>query len=415
MLNSKEPRFASLGRPLARLALTLALVLPGGFAIAENPVHTDPLNYDPLVREAYRHSFDLDYDGALARFKQVQAAHPNDPIATAYVLNCTLIGELYRLDLLDTTFYANDGFLSGKHTVSEDPRMRDQINELADKAIQQADGQLAANPENLNALFARGWARSLKATYTGMVEREFVAAVHLALQARSDHQHVLDKDPDYVDAKMVVGVYQYVVGSLSLGYKVLVGVAGISGSKARGLELLHDSAARGVITSVESRTMIALFLRREAQYKQAIEIVRGQAREYPRDFLFALEVANLLKDDGQGPASISAYRQLINDAKTPGRYPNPHLELAYFGLGDALRGQKIYREAVSAYEQASMTPTVSAELKRRSLLAAGQVYDLMNQHDKARGEYLAVVAAGPETSQADLARKYMRTAYSYTR
>jgi hypothetical protein len=345
----------------------------------------------------------------------VQAAHPNDPIATAYVLNCTLIGELYRLDLLDTTFYANDGFLSGKHTVSEDPKMRDRINELADKAIQQADGQLAANPENLNALFARGWARSLKATYTGMVEREFVAAVHLALQARSDHQHVLDKDPDYVDAKMVVGVYQYVVGSLSLGYKVLVGVAGISGSKARGLELLHDSAARGVITSVESRTMIALFLRREAQYKQAIEIVRGQAREYPRDFLFALEVANLLKDDGQGPASISAYRQLINDAKTPGRYPNPHLELAYFGLGDALRGQKVYRDAVSAYEQASMTPTVSAELRRRSLLAAGQVYDLMNQHDKARGEYLAVVAAGPETSQADLARKYMRTAYSYTR
>ena len=122
-----------------------------------------------------------------------------------------------------------------------------------------------------------------------------------------------------------------------------------------------------------------------------------------------------MKDDGQGPASISAYRQLINDAKTPGRYPNPHLELAYFGLGDALRGQKVYRDAVSAYEQASMTPTVSAELRRRSLLAAGQVYDLMNQHDKARGEYLAVVAAGPETSQADLARKYMRTAYSYTR
>ena len=45
-------------------------------------------------------------------------------------------------------------------------------------------------------------------------------------------------------------------------------------------------------------------------------------------------------------------------------------------------------------------------------VAAGEVYDLMHDHDKARGEYLAVVAAGPDTSQADLARKYMRSAYN---
>ncbi len=384
MLNSNDPRFASVAGHLARLSLASALLLPGCFAVATNPVHTDPLNYDPLVREAYRHSFNLDYDGALVRFEQVRAAHPNDPIATTYVLNCTLIGELYRLDLLDTTFYANDGFLSGKHTISEDPAMRDRINELADKAVEQADTQLGENPGNLNALFARGWARSLKALYAGLVEREFITAVHLAVQARSDHQHVLDKDPDYVDAKLVVGVDQYVVGSLSFGYKVMVGMAGITGSKAKGMELLRDSAARGVITSVESRTCIAFFLRREAEYKQAIEIVRAQAREYPRDFLFALEVANLLKDDGQGQASIAAYRQLIKDAKTPGRYPNAHLELAYFGLGDALRGQKMYPGAVTAYEEASMETTFSAELKRRILLASGQVYDLMNQHDNAR-------------------------------
>jgi len=111
-------------------------------------------------------------------------------------------------------------------------------------------------------------------------------------------------------------------------------------------------------------------------------------------------------------AAIAAYRQLLNDAKVPGRYPNAHLELAYFGLGDTLRGQKMYSEAVAAYKQATLEPTVSPELRRRSLLAAGQVYDLMHDHDKARGEYLAVVAAGPDTTQAEQARKYMRTAYT---
>ncbi|AXC14423.1 hypothetical protein ACPOL_5169 [Acidisarcina polymorpha] len=394
------------------VALLLALATSSSAYTVDLAVHTDPLNYDREVREAYQHFYNLDYDGALTRFEQVRAAHPADPIAAAYVLNCVLFRELYRLDLLDTTFYANDGFLTGKHTVAEDPAVRDQINGLADQAIQLADDELKAHPDDSDALFARGWARSLKATYLAMVERGFGAGLHLALQARSDHEHLLQKDPQYVDAKMVVGVYQYVVGSLPFAFKMLIGFARMGGSKAKGMELLHDSAAHGVITSVESRTCIALFLRREGQYKEAVAIVQSQAKEYPRDFLFALEEANLLKDDGQGRAAIDAYRKLLNEAKTPGHYPNPHLELAYFGLGDTLRGQKMYPEAVRAYQFATQQPTVSPELKRRCLLAAGQVYDLMNLHDKARGEYLAVVAAGPDTSQAEQARKYMRTAFA---
>jgi hypothetical protein len=399
-----------------RFAITVLAVLLLFSAVAahgaNSSVHSDPLNYDPLVRDAFNHYYNLDYDGAMSRFEQVRAAHPNDPIATAYLLNCVLFHELYRLDLLDTTFYANDGFLTGKHPVTEDAKVRDQINSLADIAIAQADAQYTAHPDDLNALFVRGWARSLKAVQTAMVDRQYVAALRLALAAHSDHQHVLDKDPDYVDAKLVVGVYQYVIGSLSFGFKVVVGFAGIGGSKSRGLELMYDSAARGVISSIESRTCLAFFLRREAEYKRAVEIVRTQVKEYPHNFLFALEEANLLKDDGQGQAAIATYRRIVNDAQGGRYYIDAHLELVYFGLGESLRGQKMYPDAVAAYERASNLPTTSPELKRRSLLAAGQVYDLMHQHDKARGEYIAVLAAGPDTPQADLARKYMRSAYN---
>ena len=395
------------------LSVSLSRSLSGPPALAaDSQVHTDPLNYDPTVRDAYQRLYNLEYDGAVARFEQVSVAHPKDPIATDYVLYCIFLRELYRLDLLDTTFYANDGFLTGKHTVAEDPSARDQIDQLYSRAVGQADLILSEKPDDVNALFARGWARSLKAAYLAMVERSFVGGLRMALDARSDHERVLALDPRYVDAKLVLGIYQYVVGSLGFGFKVLVGMAGISGSKSRGLELLRDSAARGVITSVESKTCIALFLRRESDYKQAIEIVRSQAQQYPRNSLFALEEANLLKDDGQGDAAITAYRRLLDQAKTPGRYPNAHLELAYFGLGDTLRGRKTYADSVTAFQQATLQPTVSPELKRRCLLAAGEVYDLMNQHDKARGEYLAVVAAGPDTSQAEQARKYMRNAYT---
>jgi len=381
-------------------------------AAKADTVDTDPLNRTPEVRAAFDRFYVMDYEGALSRFEAVRQQHAQDPMATDYILYVTLFRELFRLDLLDTTFYANDGFLTGKHTVAEDPKIRDQIKDLADKAFDQANAQLKTNPDDVNALYARGWARSLEATYLAMVERSFGSGLKLALGAKNDHEKVLQLDPNYVDAKMVVGIYQYVVGALPFGFKLLIGFAGIHGSRDAGMALLNDSSARGVITSVESRTAAMLFLRREARYPQAYEIAHGLAVQYPHDFLFCLEEANLLKDAGNGPKAIAQYRQVIDKAKQPGYFPSSHLELAYFGLADTLRGQKMYSHAVDAYREAAYLPTSSAELKRRCLLAAGQVYDLMNDHDKASQQYQAVIDAGSDSAQADQARKYQHSAYT---
>lgn len=383
-----------------------------GLPLKAADVRTHPLNLDPLVREAYQHFYNLDYDGALQRFERVQAAHPGEPIATAYVLNTTIFRELFRLDLLDTTFYANDGFLSGKHPTPEDPRVRDQIFRLEDQVENEANARLKRNPKDLDALFARGWGRSLKATYLAMVERGFRSGMHLALQARSDHEHVLEGDPNYVDAKLVVGVYQYVVGALPFPFKILIGFAGITGSKSKGMELLRDDANRGVITSVEAKTVIALFLRREAKYQEAISVVRGLKAQYPHDFLFWLEEANLLKDMGDGKGAIAAYRNLLQQSQKSGFFPSTHADLAWFGLAESLRGQRMYPDAAHAYEEAAWSPTAGAELKRRSLVAAGQVNDLLHQRDRALKDYRAAIDAGPDSTQADLAKKYIRSPYS---
>jgi hypothetical protein len=396
------------------LALFIGLFLFPFFHVHQafaDTVDTNPLNRDPQVRDAFLRFYIMDYNGAISRFETVQGAHQNDPLATDYLLYTTLFKELYRLDLLDTTFYANDGFLTGKHTVIEDPQARDQIKGLSDKAVDQANIELKANQNDVNALFARGWAKSLQATYLAMVERSFSPALHLALQARSDHARVLQLNPNYVDAKLVVGTYEYVVGSLAFPFKILIGFAGIHGSKATGLEMLQDAGARGVITSVEARTCMMLFLRREAKYQDAELIAEGLVTEYPRDFLFRLEVANLQKDAGLGLKAISSYREVVNLSKKPGYFATAHLELVYFGLADSLRGQHLYADAVGAYLEATHQSTTSPELKRRCILAAGEVYDLMHDHDKAKQQYQAVIDAGSDTAQADQARKYIKSAY----
>jgi hypothetical protein len=366
------------------------------------------------VREAFEHFYNLDYPGAVERFERFHGAHPGDPQGTALLLDAVLFQELYRQDMLDTTFYANDGFLTGRHATSENPKTRDRILGLADEAVREADWRIGRNPNDIDALYARGWARSLKCTYLAMIERGFGAGFRLAMKAKDDDVRVLQLDPEYVDAKLVVGVYEYVVGALPWPFKLLIGFAGITGSKTRGLEMLNDAGNRGVITRIESKTVIALFLRREARYKEAIEVVRGLKSQYPHDFLFCLEEANLRKDAGEGMGAVTAYREIVANSAKPGYFAEARLELAYFGLGDALRGQRHYSEAAQAYEQAAWTKNVGPELKIRSLLAAGECRDMNGERQLAVRDYQAAISAGPDTSRADTARKHLRSPYKGT-
>lgn len=393
--------------------VVISMMLAGATAAgwADSNVHTNGLNREPLVREAYEHFYNLDYPGAVSRFEQFHAQHPGDPQATALLLNAVIFQELYRLDLLDTTFYANDGFLSGKHATEEDPKTRDRIFALADEAVREADWRINRNPKDVDALYARGWVRSLRCAYMAMVERGFSGGFRLAMKAKDDEEKVLQLDPDYIDAKLVVGVYEYVVGALPWPFKLLIGFTGITGSKSKGLEMLEDDGRRGVTTSVEARTVIALFLRREGKYQQAIQVVRGLKAQYPHDYLFWLEEANLRKDAGEGMGAVGAYRELLADAAKPGYFADARLELAYFGLGDALRGQRHYADAAQAYEQTAWTQGVGAELKVRSLLAAGECRDLTGERQRAVSDYQAAIATGPNTSRADTARKRLQSPY----
>jgi tetratricopeptide (TPR) repeat protein len=374
-------------------------------------VHANPLQADPMVREAYRHFYELDYPACISLLEKMQAVHPGDPGATTLLLETRVFEELYRQDLLDTTFYANDGFLTGKHPTPEDTAVRDRIFALEDQVEREASARLNKNARDVDALYARGWARSLRSSYVAMVERSFRVAFHMALQAHSDEAKVLEIDPSYIDAKLVVGTYQYVIGALPWGFKLLFGFAGITGSKTKGMEMLHDDFSRGPMTSVEAGTVIALFLRREGKYKDAIAVVRTLEAKYPHDFLFSLEEANLRKDAGEGMAAVAAYQNLLNDARKPGYFPSSHLELAYFGMGEALGGQRHFADSAEAYEQAAFAHGAGAELKRRSLVAAGKARDLNGDRAQALQDYNWAIASGSDTTQGEIARRLIKTPY----
>jgi tetratricopeptide (TPR) repeat protein len=408
-------RKASATRSLALILLPLLVLLPWAHASAQpsNPAaHTDPINLTPEVREAHDHFYNLDYDGALSRFEAIQRAHPQSAIATGYILMTLIFRELYHQDLLDTTYYAHDSFLTSKRSVPVPQATRDRIESLTNAAIALADQQIKSNPNDANAYFARGYARGMHAAFITLVDHSYVASARQGYASRGDSEQALKIDPNYADAKMAIGIQQFAVASLPRVVRILVGIAGVGGNKEKGLDLLREAASHGIVTPIESRTALSLFLRHDARYPEAIIVQKGLADQYPRDFLFRLEVANLTKDSGNGPGAIAIYQAILADARKPGYFIEPRLHMAYFGLADTQRGQNQIAEAAANYLKAASQPTCSDWIRRRAQLNAGEMFDLLHNRPEAIQQYQLASAGGGDQSQADAAHRYLNTPYT---
>ena len=399
-------------------ALLLCLSLPAAMLGREapqapKPEHADaqltfrPL--DPLNAPAFDHFYNLDYDRAVAEFQQVLDRHPDDPFAVNHLLTAVLFKELYRMGALDTGDYANDSFVGTAHRPA-DPKVKQQIKDLVNRAEKLEEKQLAANPNDVDALYARGVTRAQFATYTALIERAWFSALRNAVGARRDHERVLELAPGYTDAKLVVGAHNFVMGSLPWGVKVAAALIGLGGSKEKGIQYLYEAARGTGESSVDAKIVLMLFLRREHRYAEALTLVRSLVPQYPRNVLMALEEGALLRSEGRNPEAAETYRR-IWQAGRDGHYPGLHYEMAALSLGNLLRSQKDYAGAATAYEEVNEVEHPDPELLQKANLGAGEMYDLLQRRELAMRKYQAVVAANADTPPAETARKLMKEAY----
>src|ERR1700693_3455694 len=261
------------------------------------PAATNSSALDPLVGAALDHFYNMDYDRSVQEFERVMDRHPTDPFAVNHLLTSVLLRELYRMGATNTGEYANDSFIGQAHRTA-DAKVKERIKQLVDRAETLEEQELKANPSNVDALYARGVTRAQFSLYTALVERAWFPALRNAVGARHDHERVLELNPDYVDAKLVVGAHNYVVGSLPWSVKVAVALVGLSGTKEKGFEYLREVANSGGENSVDAKVVLSLFLRRERRFDEARGQMHDLAERYSRNYLFPLEEGNLLRAAG---------------------------------------------------------------------------------------------------------------------
>jgi outer membrane protein assembly factor BamD (BamD/ComL family) len=364
---------------------------------------------DPQNPAAFEHYYNLDYDAAIQDFEHILARHPNDPFAVNHLLSAIQVRELYRMGAMNTGEYSNDSFIGEAHRPA-DPVQKERIKRLVAQAGKLEEAELAASPNNVDALYARGVTRGQFALYTALIERAWFSALRNAVGARHDHERVLELDPHYTDAKLVVGAHNYVMGSLSLAVRMAVALARLSGDKDKGLQYLTDAYRTNGETSVDAGVVLMVFLRREHRYGEALEIARAVGPRFPRNYLFPLEEANLLRVAGKNAEAEEQYRQVWQNGRA-GKYGNLHYEMSAIGLAELLRSEKKYPAAAAAYELVNEVKGADPEVLQKANLGAGEMYDQLQQRDLAVKKYEAVMAANAGNAEADKARKRMKEAY----
>ena len=134
------------------------------------------------------------------------------------------------------------------------------------------------------------------------------------------------------------------------------------------------------------------------------------ASKYPRNYLFLLEEANLLRSSRHSGEAASIYRKVWQNGRE-GKYGNLHYEISAWGLGELLRSEKDYSGAASAYELVSQVSDADPETLQKANLAAGEMYDLLQKRDLAMKKYQTVLAENASTPPAEQARKHIKEAY----
>lgn len=393
--------------PISFLWITFCLAAAGQIQPTPKPEHSAPR--DSQTDLAFDHFYNMEYERASQEFERILEKRPNDPFAVNHLLTAILMQDLYDTGSMNTGDYTNDSFI-GRTPRPTDPKIKVRIKALARRAESLEEQELKANPNDVNALYCRGVTRAQFAVYTGIVERAWFSALRNAVGARHDHERVLELDPAYIDAKMVVGTHNYVVGNLPWSVKVAAAIAGLSGSKEKGLAYLRDVAHSDGENSVDAKVVLTLFLRREHLYDEALGYMQELSAKYPHNHLFPTEVANLLRSAGRLDDAEAAYRKVWQNGRE-GKYGSLHYELAAWGLGELLRSKKDLSGAAAAYELVNQAPNPDPDTLQKANLAAGEMYDLLQKRDLAMKKYETVLAGNGNTGPADQARRYIKEAY----
>jgi tetratricopeptide (TPR) repeat protein len=371
------------------------------------------LAQESVAAEGFDHFYNLEYDQAIADFQRAIAQNPNSPDLHNHMAQTIVFREMYRNGALESELVSGSNSFLRRPRLNPAPETERQFLAEIGKAMKLSEARLAKNPNDTGAMYALGISYGLRSDYYWVVKKAWRDALRDATAARRQHNRVTELEPNNIDARLVQGLHDYIVGSLPWGWRMMGFLVGIHGDREKGIRTVQDVARNGRLDRVEAEIFLCALYRRENQPRQAIPLVGDLIRRFPRNFLLRLELSQMCSMAGDKTQALQAAEEVarLKARHAPG-YDRVPWEKIYFQKGtiefwynDLDRALENMKKVAAASEELDLSTGVSAYLRM------GQIYDMTHRRAEALEAYGKAIAHAPEAEAAQEARRYLSTPY----
>jgi tetratricopeptide (TPR) repeat protein len=369
---------------------------------------------DSAVAQGFDHFYNLEYDQAIADFQRAIAQDPNSPDLHNHLAQTLVFREMYRDGALESELVSGNNSFLRRPKLNPTPEIeREFLDEVA-RAMTLCEARLKTNPNDTAALYALGISYGLRANYYWVVKKSWRDSLSDATAARRRHNRITELDPAMVDARLVQGLHDYIVGSLPLSYRMVGFLAGIHGDKEKGIRTIQEVARSGDRNRLDAQIFLSALYRRENQPLRAVPLIEDLIHRFPRNFLLRLELSQMYSLAGDKTHALEAVDELARIKRaghTPG-LDKLSWEKIYFQEGTI---QFWYRDLDRALENLQKVTASSEELDlntgAQAYLRIGQIYDMTHRRTEALVAYKKCIAYAPEADASRESRKYLATPY----
>lgn len=368
---------------------------------------------EALVNEGYERFYNLEYDEAIADFEHAIAQSPNVPDLHNHLAEALVFREMYRNGALESELVSGTNSFLRRPKLNPTPETEKRFLGEVAQSMSLCQTRLQRNPNDAAALYALGIAYGLRSNYYWVVKKAWHDSLRDANEARQAHDRVAELEPRNIDAHLVSGLHDYIVGSLPLGYRLLGFMIGIHGDRDRGIHTVQDVAARGNLNRVEAEILLGALYRRENQPRRAIPLINDLIARFPRNFLLRLELSQMYSMAGDKQNAMAAVEEIarLKSRHAPG-YDRVPWEKIYFQEGTIEFWYRDLDHALAHLELvAAAGDQVDLNTGAYAYLRMGQIYDMTHRRRQALEAYRKGIAYAPQAEAAQESRKYLTAPY----
>lgn len=352
--------------------------------------------------------FNMDYDQAERNFAALEKDYPQHPAPPLYRASIQWLKEMQRRQDLSLNRFLTATYFSSKTNEVMPPQERTEFFDEIQQSEALSRAILQKDRRDKDGRYFLATAYGLRASFAITIDHHLREAFNYGNKAYSYARQLTEEDPQYYDAYLTLGIYEYTVGSIPWYMRWMIYIVGARGSKQEGLDHIKLASEKGQYVKDQAKLVSMVLDAREHRYADGLALASNLSTRFPRSCLFPINLAQLLQLDGRKEESISLFLEI--EKRIEKREPNFDklpLPSYRFNLGTELLYMGKLDLAREHFKRSIDDPETPEREKALSHLHLGQILSWQGQTAEAAKECKVVLSLKDVDGSHDEARKLL--------